>query len=91
MPVAAVTRGGAPLSVDADGMYTYPWQTDDAWGNTCREFVLTTKTGVQHRAFFKFLAATHTPTGRRRHGAGDAGADARHAGDVRGVHPRRRA
>ena len=72
MPVPAVTRGGAPLSVDADGTYTYPWQTDVAWGDTCREFVLTTKTGVQHRAFFKFLAATHIDDARRRHGAGDA-------------------
>ncbi len=34
--------------------------TTTDWGATCREFVLTTKTGVQHRAFFKFLAATHT-------------------------------
>ena len=58
-PVKAVTRGGAPLSVDADGVYTYPWQTTTAWGDSCREFVLTTKTGVQHRAYFKFLAATH--------------------------------
>ena len=58
-PVKAVTRGGAPLSVDADGVYTYPWQTTTAWGDSCREFVLTTKTGAQHRAYFKFLAATH--------------------------------
>ena len=67
--------------------YTYPWQTDVAWGNTCREFVFTTKTGVQHRAYFKFLAATHTRRDRRRHGAGDARADARYAGDLRGVPP----
>ncbi len=40
-------------------MYTYPWQTTTAWGDSCREFVLTTKTGVQHRSYFKFLAATH--------------------------------
>ena len=58
-PVKAVTRGGAPLSVDADGVYTYPWQTTTAWGDSCREFVLTTKTGAQHRAYFRFLAATH--------------------------------
>ena len=56
---AAVTQGGTSLSVAADGTYTYPWQTTTAWGNTCREFVFTTKTGVQHRAYFKFLAATH--------------------------------
>jgi hypothetical protein len=54
VPVPAGTQGGAPLSVDADGVYTYPWRTDAAWVNTCREFVLTTKTGVQHRAFFHF-------------------------------------
>jgi hypothetical protein len=63
VPVPAVTRGGAPLSVDAAGVYHYPWQTDVAWGNTCREFVLTTKAGVQHRAFFRLLAATHVDTG----------------------------
>jgi hypothetical protein len=33
--------------------------TTTEWGATCREFVFTTKTGVQHRAFFRFLAATH--------------------------------
>jgi hypothetical protein len=54
VPVPAVTAGGAPLSVDANGVYTYPWTTDAAWGSTCREFVLTTKTGVQHRAYFRF-------------------------------------
>jgi hypothetical protein len=58
-PVPAVTSAGTALSVSADGTYTYPWRTTTAWGDTCREFVLTTKTGVQHRAFFKFLAATH--------------------------------
>jgi hypothetical protein len=59
LPVPAVTRAGMALSVDADGVYQYPWQTDVAWGASCREFVLTTKTGVQHRALFRFLAATH--------------------------------
>ncbi len=54
VPVAAVTQGGAPLSVDANGVYSYPWMTDAAWVNTCREFVFTTKTGAQHRAFFHF-------------------------------------
>jgi hypothetical protein len=56
-PVPAVTQGGA-LSVDAAGVYQYPWLTDPAWANTCREFVLTTKTGVQHRAFFRFWPTT---------------------------------
>jgi hypothetical protein len=54
VPVPAVTQSGAPLSVDANGVYRYPWMTDAAWVNTCREFVLTTKTGAQHRAFFHF-------------------------------------
>ncbi len=59
VPVAAVTKAGKTLSVDASGTYTYPWQTTTAWGDTCREFVFTTKTGKQHRSYFKFLAATH--------------------------------
>jgi hypothetical protein len=63
VPVEAVTQAGRTLSVAADGTYTYPWKTDEAWGNTCREFVLTTKTGVQHRAYFKFLAATNVDQG----------------------------
>ena len=63
VPVPAVTRGGAPLSVDAAGVYHYPWQTDDAWGDSCREFVLTAKTGAQHGALFRLLAATHADTG----------------------------
>jgi hypothetical protein len=63
VPVPAVTRSGMALSVDGAGVYHYPWQTDVAWGATCREFVLTTKTGAQHRAFFRFLAATHADTG----------------------------
>jgi hypothetical protein len=63
VPVDAVTRNGAPLSVAADGTYTYPWRSSEAWGDTCREFVLTTKTGVQHRAYFKFLAATNVDQG----------------------------
>jgi hypothetical protein len=58
-PVKAVMSSGQALTVAADGTYTYPWQTTTAWGDSCREFVLTTKTGVQHRAYFKFLAATH--------------------------------
>jgi hypothetical protein len=63
VPVEAVTQGGQSLSVDAEGVYRYPWQTDAAWAGTCREFVLTTKTGAQHRAYFRFLHATHVDTG----------------------------
>ena len=35
------------------------------------------------------VVETSTPGHGRRHGAGDAVADAGHAGDVRGVHPGR--
>ena len=66
VPVAAVTQGGAPLSVDANGVYRYPWMTDAAWVNTCREFVLTTKTGAQHRAFFHFWPHGGTSAARCR-------------------------
>jgi hypothetical protein len=63
VPVDAVTRAGESLAVAADGTYTYPWQSSEAFGDSCREFVLTTKTGVQHRAYFKFLAATNADQG----------------------------
>ena len=62
VPVAAHAMAGKTLSVDASRHLTYPWQTTTAWGDTCREFVFTTKTGVQHRSYFKFLAATHVDT-----------------------------
>jgi hypothetical protein len=62
LPVPATTRAGETLTVGADGVYRFPWQTDAAWAGTCREFVLTTRTGVQHRAFFRFLHATHVDT-----------------------------
>jgi hypothetical protein len=63
VPVDAVTRAGEPFSVDANGVYKYAWQTDEAWGDSCREFVLTEKSGVQHRAYFKFLLADNQDTG----------------------------
>ena len=62
-----------------------------AWGNTCREFVLTTKTGVQHRAYFRFLAATHVDGTVGGTVPATLVADARRAGDVRAVHSGRRA
>ena len=63
MPVDAKTQAGMSLSVAADGTYTFPFQSEEALGDSCREFVLTEKNGVQHRAYFKFLAATNTPGG----------------------------
>ena len=45
--------------------------------------MLTTKTGVQHRAYFKFLAATHTDGTVGGSVPATLVADARHAGDVR--------
>jgi extracellular elastinolytic metalloproteinase len=63
VPVPATTAGNAPLSVDGTGVYTYPWKTERAWGHTCREFVLTEKSGVQHRAFFYFIPSAETSAG----------------------------
>ena len=36
------------------GQFRYRWQSDVAWKDTCREFVLTREDGKQHRAFFSF-------------------------------------
>jgi hypothetical protein len=57
VPVAAETPGNAGLTVNSQGVYTYPWQTDEEWAGTCQEFVLTRDDGVQHRAFFAFVEA----------------------------------
>jgi extracellular elastinolytic metalloproteinase len=54
-PVATVTPGGSRLTVNAQGVFTYPWKTLEAWAGTCRELVLTRDDGRQHRAFFRFL------------------------------------
>ncbi len=57
LPIPAETPGGSRLSYDpATGRYTFPWKTQQDWGGTCREFVLTRDDGVQHRAFFRFQA-----------------------------------
>ena len=53
-PVPAETAGNSPLSRNAQGIFTYPWKTSEAWAGTCREFVLTRSDGVQHRAYFRF-------------------------------------
>jgi hypothetical protein len=56
-PVPTTLAGGSKLSVSAGGTFTYPWKTNAAWAGTCRELVITRDDGVQHRAFFRFLAA----------------------------------
>ncbi|HEX6338977.1 MAG TPA: M36 family metallopeptidase [Jiangellaceae bacterium] len=57
VPVAAETPGNTGLTVNRQGVYTYPWQTDEQWAGTCQELVLTRDDGDQHRAFFAFVEA----------------------------------
>jgi len=57
VPVAAETPGDSGLSVNRQGVYTFPWETDEEWAGTCQEFVLTRDDGVQHRAFLAFVEA----------------------------------
>ncbi|HEY6416995.1 MAG TPA: M36 family metallopeptidase, partial [Acidimicrobiales bacterium] len=41
LPIPAETPGNSRLSFDPrTGRYTFPWKTLEAWGGTCREFVL---------------------------------------------------
>ncbi len=55
IPVPTVSPGHHKLRYDRHkDKYTYDWKTDQAWSGTCREFVLTRKDGVQHRAYFSF-------------------------------------
>jgi extracellular elastinolytic metalloproteinase len=54
LPVAADTTGRG-LTRSATGRYIYPWQTEEGWIDTCREFVLTLDSGEQHRAYFRFV------------------------------------
>ena len=54
-PILTETAGKSRLTVNAAGIYTYPWQTSEEWADTCREVVLTRTDGAQHRAFFRFL------------------------------------
>jgi hypothetical protein len=42
------------LRVNDRGTFTYPWRTDAAWAGTCRELVMTTRTGTQLRAYYRF-------------------------------------
>jgi hypothetical protein len=57
MPVAAHTPGDSGLTRNSNGSYTFPWQTEQAWVDTCREFVPTLQNGEQHRAYFRFVDA----------------------------------
>ncbi|HSK15343.1 MAG TPA: PxKF domain-containing protein [Gaiellaceae bacterium] len=56
-PIATRTPGKSKLSVNALGLFNYPWKTLEAWAGTCRELVLTRADGRQHRAFFQFVEA----------------------------------
>jgi hypothetical protein len=78
LPVPAQTPGGSGLSYSAgDDEYQFPWKTEQAWGGTCREFVLTRMDGKQHRAFFRFdAAASQTVSGHVRDADGNAVANA---------------
>jgi extracellular elastinolytic metalloproteinase len=53
-PIATQTAGGSGLTVNAQGVFLYPWKTLGDWAGTCRELVLTRDDGKQHRAFFRF-------------------------------------
>ena len=53
-PINAQTAGNSKLTVNANGVFTYPWKTLEEWAGTCRELVLTRDDGRQHRAFFRF-------------------------------------
>jgi hypothetical protein len=56
-PIDTAMPGGSALTRSATGVYTYPWKTQEDWAGTCRELVLTRLDGVQHRAFFQFVAS----------------------------------
>ena len=56
-PVTADMPGGSKLTRSKNGMYTFPWQTEEAWVGTCREFVLTLDNGEQHRGYLRFVEA----------------------------------
>lgn len=38
--------------------YTYQWQTEEAWGGTCRQLIITLADGTQHRTNVKVLPST---------------------------------
>lgn len=52
---SAASPGQSGLRYDvATGQYTYVWQTQVSWANTCRQLVLRFKDGSTHRANFQF-------------------------------------
>jgi hypothetical protein len=53
-PIPTIAQGQTKLTQLGGGQFRYRWQTDVAWKDTCREFVLTREDGKQHRAFFSF-------------------------------------
>jgi len=55
LPIATQRPGNSKLTINANGVYNYPWKTLGEWAGTCRELVLTRDDGKQHRAFFRFL------------------------------------
>ena len=54
LPVNTQTAGNSPLTVNANGVFNYPWKPLAEWAGTCREVVVTRDDGKQHRAFFRF-------------------------------------
>jgi hypothetical protein len=55
-PIATETPGNSRLSTNGRGQYHYNWKTLAEWADTCREAVVTRDDGIQHRAFFRFVA-----------------------------------
>jgi hypothetical protein len=53
-PINTQTAGNSKLTVNANGVYTYPRKTLGEWAGTCRELVLTRDDGRQHGAFLRF-------------------------------------
>lgn len=49
------TTGNRGLSYSrGNDRYQYNWKTDAAWGDTCRQLIITLEDGTQHRADFRF-------------------------------------
>ena len=49
--------GGTTLRYNAQsGTYTYLWETEEAWADTCRQLVLTLEDGTQHRVDVRITA-----------------------------------
>lgn len=54
-PFPALSNRKQKVTYDAStDRYTFVWKTLEEWQGSCREFVLTRKDGVQHRAYFRF-------------------------------------